>query len=118
MIIYNNKNIVKLIESVCDGNIRVWNFHTGKLLQKINVSNFRLYGLCLWNEDYIFVGCEDKSIKLIEVKTGKIVKILNDHNQDVVTIRKIYIPQYGECLLSQGWNEETIKIWCNPINQN
>ena len=118
LIIYNNKNIVKLIESVCDGNIRVWNFHTGKLLQKINVSNFRLYGLCLWNEDYIFVGCEDKSIKLIEVKTGKIVKILNDHNQDVVTIRKIYIPQYGECLLSQGWNEETIKIWCNPINQN
>lgn len=115
-LIYNNKKIVKLIESVCDGNIRVWHFHAGILLQKIKVSNDRIYGLCLWNEDYIFVGCEDKSIKLIEIKTGKNIKNLNEHDQDVLTLSKIYIPRYGECLLSQGLGEDNIKIWCNPIN--
>ena len=31
-IIYNNKSVIKLMESSNDGNIRIWNFHTGKLL--------------------------------------------------------------------------------------
>ena len=35
IIINNDKKIIKLIESVCDGNIRIWNFHSGVLLKKI-----------------------------------------------------------------------------------
>ena len=115
-IVYNNKNILKLMESSNDGNIRVWHFHTGNLLEKIKVSNYRLFSICLWNEDYLLVGCENKSIKLVELKNRKIIKNLAGHTNDVVTIRKIFIPQYGECLISQGWNEGKIKIWNNSLN--
>ena len=62
------------------------------------------------------VGCENKSIKLVDLKNRKIIKNLTGHTNDVVTIRKIFIPEYGECLISQGWNEEKIKIWNNSIN--
>ena len=104
------------MESSNDGNIRIWNFHSGKLLEKIKVSNCRLFSICIWNEDYILIGCENKSIIIVELQNRKIIKKLTGHTNDVVTIRKIYIPEYGECLISQRWNEGKIKIWNNSIN--
>ena len=37
--IKNENNLTKLIESSEDGNIRIWDFHTGKLLNKIYIIN-------------------------------------------------------------------------------
>ena len=37
--IKNENNLIKLIESSEDGNIRIWDFHTGKLLNKIYIIN-------------------------------------------------------------------------------
>ena len=51
---------IKLIESCEDGIIRIWGFHSGDFIRKINTDNNNLYGICLWNENYIFVGCKDK----------------------------------------------------------
>ena len=112
--IYNSKNKVKLIESSCDGNIRIFDFHNALLLKIIKISNNRIYGICLWNEDYLFAGCEDNNIKLIQLENSKIIKKLNGHKKDVINLKKIFIQPYGECLLSQGWMEGDIKIWCNP----
>ena len=113
LIVTDIEEEIKIIESVCDGNIRIWGFHTGILLKKIKVSNYRLYGMCLWDNDFLFVGCEDKNLKLIDLKNEKIIKNLIGHDKDVITIRKINSPLYGECLISQGWREEKIKIWGN-----
>ena len=60
IIIYkeNNDNIIKLIESSNDGNIRIWNFHSGKIIKKIEVFSDRkivLYGMCLLKNEYLFV---------------------------------------------------------------
>ena len=113
-IIINNSEIVmiKLIESSVDGNIRIWNFHSGELLNKLKVCDTYLNGICIWNNDYIFVGCSDKSIKLIKLKKLIIVKYLNGHNKTVSTIKKINHPQYGDCLISQGYDNQ-IKLWIN-----
>jgi WD40 repeat protein len=35
LIVYNNENYTKLIETGMDGYIRIWNFHTGNLLMSI-----------------------------------------------------------------------------------
>ena len=46
---YNNatkEKIVKLIESCVDGNIRIWNFHSGLFLQKIKVSDKPIFDFC------------------------------------------------------------------------
>ena len=111
IIIYSDDNKIKLIELSDDKNIRIWNFHSCELLDKIKVSkNYSLSGLCLWNNEYLFVGCYDKTIKLIELNNGKIIKNLSHHNNRVLTIKKIYHPEYGECLISQGLDKK-IKLW-------
>ena len=111
IIIYNNKNIIKLIESCDDGYIRIWNFHMGLLLNKINIENQSINGICLWNKNYLFVGCNDQTIKLIKIKKGKIIKSLLGHNSIVCTIKKINHYKYGECLISQGFLIDKINIW-------
>ena len=110
VIIKNFKNVIKMIESGGDGFIRIWNFHTKKLLNKINIG-ISLYSICLWNDDYLFVGCEDNTIKLIELNNELVVKCLEGHDNWVLSLKKIYIPKLGECLISQNWGTSKIKIW-------
>ena len=113
-IIINNINEeLKLIESSCDGNIRIWDFHSGILLKRINISNSGLNGISLWNEDYLFIGCDDKKIKILDLKEMKIIKNLIGHNNEVITIKKINHPLFGECIISQGLENDQIKIWVN-----
>ena len=111
IIINDKEEIIKLIESSRDGNIRIWNFHSGLLLQKINIGKCKLYGICLWNNKYLFVGCNDKNIKLIDLNNGTIIKDLNGHNNKIVTIKKIIHPQYGESLITQNYGNSSIKLW-------
>jgi len=114
IIIKNNKGIIKLIESCSDGNIRIFNFHSGLLLNKIIINN-PLIGISFWNDNYLFVGCKDKAIKMVEIKNGLIVKSLTSHNNEVLTIKKIIHPEYGECLISQKLYESEIKLLINKI---
>ena len=121
VIIKSNEEIIKLIESSDDGSVRIWNFHSGLLLKNISLRGNVFKGMCLWNDNYLFVGCEDQTIKLIELNNGIVVKDYKGHNNEVVTIKKILHPQYGECLLSQGWEEDQIRIWIlnnDPNNNN
>ena len=110
IIIYEKDNIIQLIDSSTDGYIRIWNFHTNKLLKKIYVEKGWLYGICLWKDDYLLVGYY-KNIKLIDLKKGESVKTLEAHNDKVITIKKFVHPIYGDCFLSQGYKQEKIKLW-------
>jgi len=103
---------IKLIESCEDGNIRIWGFHSGELIRKIKTENNNLYGICLWNENYIFVGCKDQSIKLIELKNGLLIKSFKGHNGRIISFKKIIQPDNNEILFSQGL-DGTIKKWVN-----
>ena len=118
IIIVDRKKIIKMIESSCKGIIRIWDFHSAKLLNIINVINGWLNSICLWNEDYLFVGCYDCTIKLIELQKGKIITNLKGHKNRILTIKKIIHPKYGECLVSQDSEESEIKLWniSNKIN--
>jgi WD40 repeat protein len=113
LIIYSKEKIVKLIESSEDGHIRIWDFHCGKLLKKIKVSNTKLYGICLWNNNCLFVGCLDKAIKLLDLNNGEIIKNYYGHTQEVITIKLIFHPIYGECLVSHGAGYDRIILWIN-----
>ena len=95
-----------------DGNIRIWDFHSGNIINKILVGNYYLKGLCLWNKDYIFVGCGDNQIKLVDSNNGNILNNLKGHNGYVLTLKKINHPKYGESLLSQGCDNKII-FWIN-----
>ena len=53
-IIIKEDNITKLLESCTDGFIRIWDFHNGKLLDKIEVDSDKLFSIFLWNNKYLF----------------------------------------------------------------
>ena len=112
VIIYNKDEITKIIESSFDGNIRIWEFHSANLLKKIKVcNNDWLFGLCLWDNESIFVGCGDKTIKLIELKNGTIITNITGFKNKVLTIKKLYLPQFGESLISQGYEKDQLKLF-------
>ena len=106
---------VELIESCKDGSVRIFKFHTGELLKRIEVSKNTLFELCLWNNESLFVGCGEEIIKLIDIKKGKVIKTLTDFNS-VIGLKKLIHPQHGECLLSQGNEIEQIMLWVMKKN--
>ena len=79
-------NNVQLIVSGDDGFIRIWDFHQGNLIKKIETDKNCTYSLCLWNESYLFGASEDATIKLIDLNAGVIIKELKAHNKMVCTI--------------------------------
>lgn len=112
VIIKDDEEIIKLIESCIDGFIRIWDFNSGLLLKKINIKNkCLLYSLCLLDNNYLFITCEDRSIKLIDLKKEKIIQSLFGHNNRVLHIEKINLNKYGDCLISQGYQNDQIRIW-------
>ena len=108
--IYKNKDI-NLISSCYDGNIRIFDFHSGILLNKIRVNNQVIFEICLCKNDFLFIGCGDNKIRIINLKNGLIIKDLFKHNNAVVNIKKIIHPFYGEYIISQGKNYDKIILW-------
>ena len=116
-IVNDYDEVLKLIESSSDGYVRVWDFHKGDLIKRILVDKEGAYGICLWNKESLFVGIKDK-IKLINIETGDIISnidynsdhLLYNHSGDIVAIKKINIPQYGECLVTSSYSPKIIKI--------
>jgi len=108
----NSDNIIKLID-ICYGNdnIYVWNFHTGDLLNIINTDGIGLVSCCIWDENYFFVGCRDRTIKLINISQKEVIKNLKGHKNWISCIKKIKLPEYGECLISQADLDDQIKLW-------
>ena len=111
VIILNNKENVKLIVPNEDRNIRIWDFHTEKLIKIIRVSNDKIYSTCLLDDNYLFVGGKDNLIKLVDLKYGVIVKTFFGHENSVGYIGKIQHNKYGECLISTGKGNYPIKMW-------
>ena len=101
----------KLIKSCYNGNITIWDFHSGLLLNTIKASTTILREICLYDNEYLFVGCDDRTIKLIEYKNLKVIKELIGHKNRVISIKKINHPQYGKFLFSQGSGSDSIKLW-------
>ena len=112
IVINNNASLIEIIESSFNGYIRIWNFHSGELLNIIKVSHGSVNTICLWNNNYLFAGTIDYKIILIDLKNVKIIKEYEQNKESVLTIRKINHPKYGECLISsQSWKNGKIKLW-------
>ena len=100
-----------LIESDGTGRIRIWDFNTANLLKNIaSTYLFKLRGICLWNDRYLFAAGDDYQVKLFDLEEGKFIKSFKGHSSTVCTIEKIKHPKYGECLVSQGLDGK-LKLW-------
>ena len=110
---FEDNDEVQLIVSGDDCFIRIWDFHKGNLIKKIETDKNCIFSLCLWNENYLFGASEDARIKLIDMKAGVIINELNGHNKKVCSIKKIIHDKFGECLVSQGFRKDQIILWRN-----
>ena len=115
-IINDYDEVIKLIESASDGYIRIWDFHKGNLIKRILVDKEGAYGICLWNKENLFVGIKNK-IKLINIETNDIISEINYnsnrcyvHYDNIIAIKKINIPKYGECLITSEYTPKIINI--------
>ena len=114
IIIYNRNDIIKLIEGGFDGYVRIWNFHSPLLINKIkSTDNSPIISLCLWDKNFLFIGSEDAKIKLVDLNRRKIIKTLLGHNKLIINIQIINLPKYGKSIISQGWQHDQIKLWSN-----
>lgn len=113
-IISSNDDGINLIESDTVGYVRVWDFDKGVMLKKLFIEKkMRLRGICLWNYKYLFVGADDKKIKLIDLENDVELDSLKC-NDYVCTIKKINCSKFGECLVFQGKIDHCeIKLWKN-----
>ena len=119
-IINDNEKITKLIVPCSDSIIRIWDFHSAKLLKNIKIpKNYDecLERFCLWNNDYILAAyeylCTDKEreLKLINLNTGNIFQKFEGYTEGILTLKKINLPNVGECLITQGRGDVQIKLY-------
>ena len=101
---------VNLITSNFDGIIRIWDFYSGEIIKKIFVTFVGLYGICLLDNKFLFIGCKDNFIRLVDIEKKKVINTFEGHDNWVLCLKKISHPQYGDCLISQELFYG-IKLW-------
>ena len=110
--IYEKENKDFLCSSSFNGYINIWDLYNKKIFKIININECYLTYIIEWNSKYIIVAdFYNKSFKIIDLEKNKIISdIKGQHIDNVVCIKKIYHPVYGESLLS-GAEDKTIKLW-------
>ena len=116
IIIYDKDKKIKLISSG-GGLIRIWNFHSGELLNtlKINDRTYRLPVICIWNSDYLIGACDFSGLKIFDLKNDKIPQVISDFGT-CFCAKKIMHPIYGESLLILS-RANNIRYLCIGINK-
>lgn len=107
--VYKNRK-ENIITSCDDHFIRIWDFHTSRLINKIEFENIKLDRICLYNEHYLLAGSDDNSIKIIDISKGEIIKSLDGHKGKICTIKTKSIPDYGKYIFSHS-KDNYIKLW-------
>jgi len=102
MAVFKDGDVNKLISSSYDSNVRIWNFNTGELLKTIKVYDDFIYGICLWNSKYLFVGALRAEVLLVNLDEGKVVKTINENNGLNLTLKKANIPDLEDLCLEQN----------------
>jgi hypothetical protein len=111
ILIYENKDTdqVQLIDSNMKGFIHIWDFHTAECLKSISINQF-VNGICLWDDQYLISTGKDKEVKVIDLKEGKLVRKLTGHKRETLSVHKITLSKYGDCLISHG-KDGLLKLW-------
>jgi WD40 repeat protein len=108
LIIKKHEEVIKLIESCYDDNLRIWNFHSGELLQKIKVGVGGLQSICFFNNGDLIVS-NNKKIKMVNL-TNRFITDLIKTDKNIVSVKIVYF-QNEEYIIFQGQENNPINIY-------
>ena len=109
--IYNKDNKDYLCSSSSNGYINIWDLYNKKLIKIINTRGCELTHIIKWNSKYfIAANRKKKSFQIINIENNSIIDIKSNHTGELISIKKIVLPIYGEALLSAG-RDKKIKLW-------
>jgi len=109
--IKKEKEITKLFDGSDDGYIRIWNFHTGELLNKILIcKNFRFLGFDFLDEKYIICGTSKDIIELFDIEAKKFIEKVGGYFKDPYCIKIINIPSDSQYLFAYCETYKEIQI--------
>jgi len=117
--IKKEKEITKLFDGSDDGYIRIWNFHTGELLNKILIcKNFRVFGFDFLDDKYIICGTSKNIIELFDIETKQFIKKVEGYFQDPYCIKVFNMPNNVQYLFAYCKTYKEIKILKISIKDN
>ena len=113
--IYNKNNNDYLCSSSDNGYINIWDLYNKAILKVIDTNGYlkgsKLAHIIEWNRKYIIVAeVNYKLIKIIDRENDLITDINSNHAKDLICLKKINHPIYGESLISAA-NDKIIKLW-------
>ena len=112
--LYSKDNNDYLCTSSYLGFVNIWDLYNKNLFTTINTNNSDkvcpLFHIIQWNTKYAIVGAFNKSFKIVDLEQEKVVGEIKGHFDEVVCVKKVYHPTFGESLLtlSRGFK---IKLW-------
>ena len=113
LIVNDKENIIKIIESNENNLLKIWDFHSGELLDVLYLYGGSI-GICLWDNNYLLVGCQNSTIQLLDLIKGKRIKVFYESNGQVLCIKKFVHPIYGQCFISKS-GDGRIRLYGNKI---
>lgn len=97
----------KIATASFDGQIKLWDLHTGELIRLVSEKAGVIYAIALNPDAEILAsGSSDLSVKVWELETGALIENFKEHSG---SIRSVAISPDGETLAS-GSFDQTIKI--------
>ena len=108
--IFNKENNEYLCCSSTNGYINIWNLYNKNLFKVIYIKRSFFMHIINWNNKNIIVADLNKnSAKIIDIESGQVISNIKENNE-VVCVKKVYHPIYGESLLIAA-RDNTIKLW-------
>ena len=105
--LFKKEENIFLITGDESGNCCIFDFKTTNLIKEIELGN-NIQALCSFSNKFL-IAANNKLIKIINMENFTIVKIYSGHNNYILGIEKIKIPEKGEFIIS--YDSNSIKIW-------
>lgn len=101
----------KLLTGGDGGEVNVWDLRTGKLLDKLAVSDSDVTGVAVSSDGTLIAACADDDespeIKIWDARTLKLLRTLKGHNTGIYEVA--FSPRGN--LLASGGRDKTIILW-------
>ena len=109
--IFSKDNKDYLCSSSSNGFINVWDLYVKKVSNTFNIYGCKLAHIIQWNAKYFIIAeRENKMIKIIDTEKNVISEIKSEHKSELISVKKILHPIYGESLLTSS-RDKKIKLW-------